>query len=193
MFNFFSRRDEKKSGTTYIEKINMIEKYEEDVPQEVFAFLRNKLVGLKIDIMGRYRGTIIDLMKSEFLIHWCEQVVESVVVFLDEADIKKGYLHLENDNKFNHRWITFEYGKKAYVFDPCLEGGIIVREKKYNKVFETDIVSSVTANDVRKKILVEHANNCQSGDLEESSKYATYENIVVQGKVVVAMTAFFKK
>ena len=140
------------------------------VPPEVIAYLIHKLENLKIEILDKYKGKVMELMKEELLEGWCWQTTETSVIFLNDDDyVERGNLYFENDKIYYHSWINFKYKNIDYVFDPCLN--ILCKRKLYLKIFTPDIKAKIPAQTIR-TYLIDNIQNPKQKDQTENFKRA---------------------
>lgn len=129
----------------------------EKIDQNVLYYLQFLFKYLNIEICGRYKGTLIELMKKGRLEGWCWQTTESAVLFMpDDSIIYRGDLYFSDYKKYYHSFIVFTLNAKDYVFDPCL--GLINTAPLYFETFDVDVKGSVTAKEV-KDYFVNYINN----------------------------------
>lgn len=123
------------------------------VDKRVIAYLASILQNLHIEVLGRYQGTILELMPYGNLEGWCWQTTESAIVFFNDDDyIERGNLSFDKDEpRYEHSWICFKYKGCEYVLDPCLN--FICKKKDYSKIFEVEVQSQVTAKEVREDLI----------------------------------------
>lgn len=107
------------------ERFKIIKK--QKVNLEVLRYLGDRFKNLTIEIVGKYEGNVMDLMKLGLLEDWCWQTTETAIVFLNDEDyIERGNLIFErysdgDVNKYYHSWICFKHKGEEYIFDPCLD------------------------------------------------------------------------
>ena len=122
--------------------------YSKNVSGEVLEYLKSKFDNLKIEILGKYGGNLIDLMNRGLLEGWCWQTTETAALFMeDDTYIERGNLKFEKYKTYYHSWIVFKYDNEEYVFDPCLK--ILCKKKYYDKIFEIELKGKVTAKEVK--------------------------------------------
>ena len=122
------------------------------VKPEVLKYLKNKLNNLTIEILGDFKGNILDLMKQGYLEGWCWQTTETSIIFFNDEDyIERGDLTFEKDSYYYHSWICFKYEKEEYILDPCLN--LLCKKDLYHKIFEVNIKGRVTAKQVRDELI----------------------------------------
>lgn len=56
------------------------------IEPKVVEYLMEKLNNLYIEVLGKYKGSLFELMKNEKLEGWCWQTTESAIVFLNDDD-----------------------------------------------------------------------------------------------------------
>lgn len=118
------------------------------VKLKVLNYLKSHFENLKIEILGKYEGNIIELMNRGVLEGWCWETTETAILFLEDDDyIKRGNLKFDKYNNYYHSWIVFKFNDTDYAFDPCLQ--ILCKNKLYEKVFEPEIKGMVTARQVK--------------------------------------------
>lgn len=121
-------------------------------PKEALDYLKFKLQNLSIEILGDYKGTIIELMSKGLLEGWCWQTTESAIVFLEDDDyIERGNLKLRPDKEYWHSWICFNFENQKLAFDPCLQ--ILIESSIYHHIFEISVKGIVTAKQVREDLI----------------------------------------
>ena len=146
------------------ERIDLIHSVK--VSKKVLNYLEDKLQNLSIEILGDYKGNIIELMKRGLLEGWCWQTTESTVVFLEDDDyIERGNLKFGNYKEYWHSWICFNFENKKFVFDPCLQ--ILVESSIYYHIFEVSVKGTATAKQVRDD-LIYRINNSKKKSYDES-------------------------
>jgi len=135
------------------------------VSPEVIAYLIHKFEKLKIEILDKYEGNVMELMEKDLLEGWCWQTTETSVIFLNDDDyVERGNLYFENDKSYYHSWINFKYKNTDYIFDPCLN--ILCKRTLYIKIFKPDIKAIVTAKTIRTYLI----NNIQNPRLKEPTE-----------------------
>ena len=140
------------------------------VSPEVIAYLIHKLERLKIEILDKYEGNVMELMKKELLEGWCWQTTETSVIFLNDDDyVERGNLHFENDKLYYHSWINFKYKNIDYVFDPCLN--ILCKRNLYLKIFTPEIKTKIFSKTIR-TYLIDSIKNSKPKEQTENSKRA---------------------
>ena len=126
------------------------------IKPEVLKYLSDRFKNLTIEIVDKYEGNIIDLMKLGLLEGWCWQTTETAIVFLNDDDyIERGNLifekYIDYTHTYYHSWICFKYKDEEYIFDPCLD--LLCKKELYHNIFEVDIIGRVTAKKVRKVLI----------------------------------------
>lgn len=120
---------------------------------DVFKYLSDKFINLKIEICGQYEGNVLDLMKQGLLEGWCWQTTETVSIFLNDDDyIERGNLKFTGYRDYYHSWICFNYNDEEYVFDPCLD--MLCQKDLYTEIFETEVKGLVTAKEVQDDLIM---------------------------------------
>lgn len=118
------------------------------VNKEVWKYLKEVLKDIKIEILGDYEGTVLELMKKGHLEGWCWQTTETSILFFDDNDyIERGNLVFEKNKTYYHSWICFLFNNEEYVFDPCLD--FVCKKSIYSETFETEVMGKVNAKEVR--------------------------------------------
>ena len=140
-----------KKGLTQEEKFKIL--HSEIIDSKVIEYLMNKLSNLNIEVLGKYKGSLFELMKNEKLEGWCWQTTESAIVFLNDADyIERGNLKFDEITKeYYHSWICFSFDNEEYVLDPCLN--LLCKKSDYSKIFEVDVKGKVSAIEVKKELI----------------------------------------
>lgn len=123
------------------------------VDTKVLEYLIIKLNNLYIDILGKSKGTLFELMNERKLINWCWQTTESAIVFLNDDDyIERGNLRFdENTPLYYHSWICFNFNNIEYILDPCLN--LLCKKSDYSKIFKTQVIAKITALNVREELI----------------------------------------
>lgn len=160
------------------ERFKIIKK--QKVNLEVLRYLSGRFKNLTIEIVGKYEGNVMELMKLSLLEGWCWQTTETAIVFLNDDDyIERGNLIFErysdgDVNKYYHSWICFKYKGEEYIFDPCLD--LLCKKDLYHKVFEVDIRGRVTAKEVRDMLIYNIQNPKQKNNTisESEQKVAAF-------------------
>lgn len=131
--------------------------YSKNVGGEIFESLKSRFDNLKIEIIGKYEGNLIDLMKRGLLEGWCWQTTETAILFMDDDTyIERGDLKFHKYKTYYHSWLVFSYNNEEYVFDPCFE--ILCKKKYYDKIFEVELKGKVTGKQV-KEYFINYINN----------------------------------
>lgn len=137
------------------EKFKII--YSNQVNQDILKYLTPHFDNLTIEILGDYKGNIIELMKQGLLEGWCWETTNTIILLLENnAYIERGFLNFEKDKNYYHSWITFNYQNIDYIFDPCLK--ITCKKDIFTKVFKPDIKAKISASQVR-KYFMKYINN----------------------------------
>lgn len=153
--DFISRKEEVYDKTTKIEKFKKIRSHK--VNKKIFEYLKSHFDNLKIEILGNYEGNIMDLMQKEELKGWCWQTTETAILFLNEDSyIQRGNLTFDEKEIYYHSWIVFNFNRKEYVFDPCLN--LLCRKNIFDKVFDVEVKGQVSAKEV-KDFFIEYITN----------------------------------
>ena len=122
------------------------------VSEKILNYLKFKLQNLSIEILGKYKGNIIELMNSGLLEGWCWQTTESAIVFLEDDDyIERGNLKFGTHKEYWHSWISFTFQNEKFIFDPCLK--TIAEKDIYYYIFEVSVEGRVTAKNVREELI----------------------------------------
>ena len=137
------------------ERFDILKKEKIDI--KLYYYLKSFFEHLNIEILGRYKGNLFDLMKSGKLEGWCWQTTESAALFMqDDVLVYRGILYFNDCNTYYHSFIEFEYEDIKYVFDPCLN--MINTSDLYFKIFNVDIKGQVTAKEI-KEYFINYINN----------------------------------
>ena len=96
---------------------------------KVVEYLMSKLNNLHIEVLGKYEGSLFELMPVGKLEGWCWQTTESAIVFLNDDD----------------------YIEREYVLDPCLS--FLCKKSDYSKIFEIDVKGKVSAKEVKEELI----------------------------------------
>ena len=120
---------------------------------KVVEYLMNKLNNLYIEVLGKYEGSLFELMPVGKLEGWCWQTTESAIVFLNDDDyIERGNLRFdEKTPEYYHSWICFKFNGTEYVLDPCLS--FLCKKSDYSKIFEIDVKGKVSAKEVKEELI----------------------------------------
>ena len=123
------------------------------IDPKVVEYLMEKLNNLYIEVLGKYKGSLFELMKNEKLEGWCWQTTESAIVFLNDDDyIERGNLKFDERTKeYYHSWICFNFDNEEYVLDPCLN--LLCKKSDYSKIFEVNVKGKVSAIEVKKELI----------------------------------------
>ena len=123
------------------------------IDKNVKEYLMDKLGNLYIEVLSKYEGSLFELMSEDNLDGWCWETTESAIVFLNDDDyISRGYLRFdEKTPNYYHSWMCFKFEDTEYVLDPCLN--ILCKNSDYSEIFETVVISRVTAKETRKDLL----------------------------------------
>lgn len=140
-----------KKGLTQEEKFKIL--HSKIIDSKVIEYLMNKLSNLNIEVLGKYKGSLFELMKNEKLEGWCWQTTESAIVFLNDDDyIERGNLKFDERTKeYYHSWICFNFDNEEYVLDPCLN--LLCKKSDYSKIFEVNVKGRVSAKDVKEELI----------------------------------------
>ena len=136
------------------------------IDTKVVEYLMNKLNNLHIEVLGKYEGSLFELMPVGKLEGWCWQTTESAIIFLNDDDyIERGNLKFdERTPEYYHSWICFKFDGTEYVLDPCLS--FLCKKSDYSKIFEIDVKGKVSAKAVKeeliKQITTHKENNSES-------------------------------
>ncbi len=143
--------------TIYEEQLTEEEKFKilrsKIIDKKVVEYLMSKLSNLHIEVLGKYDGSLFELMYAEKLEGWCWQTTESAIVFLNDDDyIERGILKFgEKTPEYYHSWVCFRFNDKEYVLDPCLN--FLCEKSDYSKIFETNVKGKVSAKAVKEELL----------------------------------------
>lgn len=140
-----------KDSLTVKEKFKILKSKRIDI--KVVEYLTEKFNNLYIEILGKYKGSLFELMHVDKLNGWCWQTTESAIVFLNDDDyIERGNLYFDEDTpKYYHSWICFNYNEIEYVLDPCLN--FLCKKEDYSKIFEVDVKAKVSAKAVKEELV----------------------------------------
>ena len=157
--------------TTFEDKLEVLKKIEID--RDVLLYLKDRLIDLNIEILGKYKGKIFDLISRGKLEGWCWQTTESAIAFLDDDDyIERGYLNLSRrDSKYYHSWICFKYENNEYVFDPCF--GLLSDIDSYHNILDANVLGRVTAKDIKEELIRQINNHFNSDKEREKNDFIT--------------------
>lgn len=145
------------------------------IDPKVVEYLMEKLENLYIEVVGKYKGSLFELMSLGNLMGWCWQTTESAIIFFNDDDyIERGNLYFDKYTPdYYHSWICFNYNGVEYVLDPCLN--FLCKKKDYTKIFETDIKGKVYAKDVKEELLKQVTSSKENNESEEHKKF---ENVM---------------
>ena len=120
---------------------------------KVVEYLMERFRNLYIEVLGKCKGSLFLLMYIEGLEGWCWQTTESAIVFLNDDDyIERGYLHLsEQQPRYYHSWICFNYNGTEYVLDPSLN--LLCKKSDYSRIFEAEVIGMVNAKAVKEELI----------------------------------------
>lgn len=123
------------------------------IDTKVVEYLMNKLNNLHIEVLGKYEGSLFELMPVGKLEGWCWQTTESAIIFLNDDDyIERGNLKFdERTPEYYHSWICFKFDGTEYVLDPCLS--FLCKKSDYSKIFEIDVKGKVSAKAVKEELI----------------------------------------
>lgn len=140
------------------------------IDKKIIIYLANLLKNLHIEVLGEYKGTVLELMPYGRLEGWCWQTTESAIVFFNDDDyIERGNLLFDDDSKkYYHSWICFKYKGTEYVLDPCLN--FVCKKKDYDKIFVPEVQGRVTAKAV-KETLIEQIEQKKNEPVEEDPSF----------------------
>jgi len=127
--------------------------------KEVINYLKTILKPLQINLLGKIKGNIFELMQNRQLEGWCWESTQTCALFFNDNDyIERGYLRLSKEQEnYYHSWICFEFKNIEYVFDPCLNK--ILSKSMYYSRFTPRVENQVYAKEVKKFILQEIRNH----------------------------------
>ncbi len=156
-----------KKELTEEEKFKLLRSKKIDI--KVVEYLISKLSNLHIEVLGKYEGSLFELMPLGKLEGWCWQTTESAIVFLNDTDyIERGNLYFdEHTKKYYHSWICFTYKGTEYILDPCLS--FLCKKSDYHKVFKVDVHAKIYALSVKKE-LIKQVTTPKVEDTSESHK-----------------------
>jgi hypothetical protein len=199
------------SKLNLMERISLIHKIPTD--ERILEYLKNNLKNLWIKNLDTdSEGCIMDLMEKYLLEGACWQTTESAVLFLQDTDwIQRGYLTYykkydfpvtSNKAQYHHSWVCFQVNDddlkdKTFVFDPCLK--IIVEEKIYDYVFQTEKEGFVKADAVKAELISKLGKNeveISGGNDPYSPMYrnhAVYRAEIYEGKIMKIIVKFYKE
>ena len=128
------------------------------VNDNVMNYLFTKLEELYI-IDSKNEGTLFELMYTNKLIGWDNEISQAVISFLNDDDlIIRGILTL-NNKKIEHSWIIFKYRKREYVLDPSLN--ILCKKHTYNALLNPDVTCVIHGKCVKDELISKLKNNEQ--------------------------------
>lgn len=120
----------------------------EDIPIEVWDYLKTLFDGLNIEIIGDYEGKLFELMDVNRLEGWCWQTTETVALFMsDNTVVYRDNLKFNKYKTYYHGFIVFNYAGKDYVFDPSLN--LLNTMNLYFDTFEIDVKGFVSAGEIK--------------------------------------------
>lgn len=133
------------------EQVKML--HNKRIDKDVVNYLIKRFAHLRINVEGKDKGSLLDLMNDKKLIGWCWQTTESAVVFLNDDDyIERGYIFLDEVlPEYYHSWICFNYQGIEYVLDPSLD--FLCTKEDYYKVLKPTIVGMVDAKSVKDELI----------------------------------------
>lgn len=119
----------------------------------VIVYLISILENLHIEVLGKYEGSLFELMVQGKLEGWCWQTTSSAIVFFNDDDyIERGYLNFdERTPKYYHSWICFNFNRTEYVLDPCFS--FLCKKEDYTKIFAADVRGRVSAKAVKEELI----------------------------------------
>lgn len=141
------------------------------VNKEVWNYLSEILKNIKVEILGDYEGTVLELMKKGHLEGWCWETTETSILFFNDNDyIERGNLIFEKNKRYYHSWICFQFNNEEYAFDPCLD--FLCKKSMYSKTFETEVMGKVNAKQV-KNYFIDYITNPPKKEMtpEEEERY----------------------
>lgn len=149
---------------TLEDKLKILRSKEIDI--EIVEYLMNKLSDLYIEVGGKYKGSLFELMPEGKLEGWCWQTTESAIVFLNDDDyIERGNLKFDKETpEYYHSWICFKFNDIEYVLDPCLI--LLCKKDDYSKIFETNVKGKVSAKEVKEELIRQVTSHKDEDDLE---------------------------
>ena len=147
------------------------------IDTKVVEYLMNKLNNLHIEVLGKYEGSLFELMPVGKLEVWCWQTTESAIVFLNDDDyIERGNLKFdERTPEYYHSWICFKFDGTEYVLDPCLN--FLCKKSDYSKIFEIDVKGKVRAKSVKEE-LIRQITAPKEEDNSESHKDKAFQSFM---------------
>ncbi len=124
-----------------------------NIDNKVLNYLNNRFNNLDIEVLNRYQGNLLNLMKEGHLEGWCWETTETAILFLEDNDyIERGYLTFGDlHSKYYHSWICFNYNGIDYVLDPCLN--ILTKKSYYERIFNTEIIAEINAKAVKETFI----------------------------------------
>lgn len=139
-----------KKSLTVEEKFKIL--HSKIINPNIVVYLMEKLNNLHIEVLGKYNGSLFELMQKGKLEGWCWQTTESAIVFLNDDDyIERGNLYFdERTPEYYHSWICFKFDGIEYVLDPCLN--LLCKKSDYSKIFEITIKGKVSAKEVKEEM-----------------------------------------
>ena len=162
----------KKQPLTKEEKFKILRS--KKINPQILEYLINRLSKLHIEVLGKYEGSIFNLMHDGKLEGWCWQTTESAIVFFNDDDyIERGNLKFdERRPKYYHSWICFNFDKTEYVLDPCLD--FLCKKEDYFKIFEIEVKGKVTAKAVREELIRQVTTFKEDDNSEFSQKFKMF-------------------
>ncbi|MBQ4263565.1 MAG: hypothetical protein IJB83_04940 [Bacilli bacterium] len=144
------------------------------VDKKVVEYLINRLSQLHIEVLGKYEGSLFELMPVGKLEGWCWQTTESAIVFFNDNDyIERGNLNFdERTPQYYHSWICFDFNGTEYVLDPCLS--FLCKKSDYSKIFQIDVKGKVTAKAVREELIRQITAPKKEDNSESHKKFDTF-------------------
>lgn len=132
--------------------------------KEVQEYVRANVANITINIGGDYIGGVEELSRRKLLEGWCWQTTETIALFFQNANVVRGYLHLNERDKYYHAWLYFKYKNSEYVYDPCLN--FLSRRRIFDKVFTPEIETIIPAEEIKETFIY---------DMEDPEKKKTWE------------------
>lgn len=141
---------------------------------KVVEYLMSKLNDLHIEVLGKYEGSLFELMPVRKLEGWCWQTTESAIVFLNDDDyIERGNLKFdERTPEYYHSWICFKFNDIEYVLDPCLS--FLCKKSDYSKIFEIDVKGKVSAKSVKEELIRQVTTPKKEENIEANNAFQSF-------------------
>lgn len=161
MFGLLKRKKPVKLTMKLVSEWSLMEKFEyldnNKAEVEVFLYLENLLKNVSISILGKEEKSIMELMYEDKLQGWCWQTSQTSALFFNDKDyIARGYLVIDEGEKYEYAWICFTFKGKQYVFDPCLQ--CVCKKSLYDKILQACIEGKCLVKDVKKYFIEQYRN-----------------------------------